>query len=252
MRRLRAEYWNPFIIKDKNDKEKGNGIEFENLVECLLCAIYGKQWTRTKKSHDDNRDFWIHLDECHIWAECKNYKNPIAMNILAPTLVMAQIYEVNEILFFSHSSINPFAKNKIMAFGEKCDKTVLFYDGENLEELIWLYRNQLPQKYSPLNFLDTSEDDSAFTPSVHVYFFRNAVSRVQAVAEVFQNYDEADTIYYNETFALTFCLTNSFQEDQIEVSIEFVDEGEDRFSFQYFYPSIIPENRQWYHVYLKR
>lgn len=252
MRRLRAEYWNPFIIKDKNDKEKGNGIEFENLVECLLCAIYGKQWTRTKKSHDDNRDFWIHLDECHIWAECKNYKNPIAMNILAPTLVMAQIYEVNEILFFSHSSINPFAKNKIMAFGEKCDKTVLFYDAENLEELIWLYRNQLPQKYSPLNFLDTSEDDSAFTPSVHVYFFRNAVSRVQAVTEVFQNYDEADTIYYNETFALTFCLTNSFQEDQIEVSIEFVDEGEDRFSFQYFYPSIIPENRQWYHVYLKR
>lgn len=247
MVRLRSEYWNTFV----NEDEKGNGEEFENLVEHLLIFIYGKQWTRTKKSHDKNRDFWIHLDEQHIWAECKNYKDSIAMNILAPTLVMAHIYEVNEILFFSRSNINPFAKSKIMAFGEKSNKTILFYDGENLEYLIWKYRTLFPPKYSPLNYLESNDLNPRFSPCVHVYFFRNAVSHVQEVAESFENYIDADVIYYNETFALTFCFENFLQDNSVEVCIEFMDEGEDRFSFQYFYPTIVPEKKQWYKAYLK-
>lgn len=251
MKKLKIEYWDTFIDKDENGNEKCNGEEFENLVECLLIAKYGKKWKRTKKSHDDNRDFWIHLDERHIWAECKNYKNSIAMNILAPSLVMAQIYEVNEIIFFSRSSINPFAKNKIMAFGEKSKKTILFYDGENLEDLIWKYRNQLPIKYSPLKYSEIIETESMISHFVHIYFFRNAVSHVQEVSETFETYINADVIYYNETFALTFCLENFLQEDNVEVLIEFMDEGIERFSFQYFYPTIVPESKQWYQTYLK-
>ena len=252
MKKLLSEYWNIFLDIDENGDEKGNGEEFECLVEYLLSAIYGKKWTRTKKSHDDNRDFWIHLDEQHIWAECKNYKDTIAMNVLAPTLVMAQIYEVNEILFFSRSKINRSAKDKILAFGEKTKKTILFYDGKNLEDLIWCYRLQLPEKYSPLKFLDEKPSAALDNSFVHVYFFRNAISNIQNATETFQNYENADTIYYNETFALTFCLMNSLQEDSVEVSIEFIDDGEDRFSFQYFYPTIVLENKQWYHAYLKK
>lgn len=251
MKKLKIDYWDKFIDKDENDKEKGNGNEFENLVEYLLIAKYGIKWKRTKKSHDNNRDFWIHLDEQHIWAECKNYKKSIAMNILAPSLVMAQIYEVNEIIFFSRSSINPFAKNKIMTFGEKSDKTILFYDGKNLENLIWTYRNQLPTKYSPLGYSEIIETDFTISHSVHMYFFRNAVSHVQEVSETFETYINADVIYYNETFALTFCLENFLQEDNVEVRIEFMDEGIERFSFQYFYPAIVPESKQWYQTYLK-
>lgn len=251
MGKLRSEYWDTFIDRDENGDEKGNGEEFEKLIHHLLNAMYNKEWTWTKKSHDDNRDFWIYLDEQHLWAECKNYKKSIAMSVLAPTLVMAQIYEVNEILFFSRSDINSFAKDKIMAFGEKSNKLILFYDGRRLEEIICRYQRQLPDIYSPAGFLETEENISSPYSFVHTYFFRNAVSNMQAVSETFENYVNADEIYYNETFALTFCLVNLFPENDVEVCIEFMDDEEERFSFEYFYPTIVPEKKQWYQAYLK-
>lgn len=252
MRKLRSEYWDYFTKKDEDGKIKGDGIKFEELVKCLLTAQYGREWTGTQKSHDDNRDFWIYFKDKHLWAECKNYKDSIAMNILAPTLVMAHVYEVNEILFFSRSSINSSAKNKILAFGEKSNKRILFFDGENLENLIWTYRDCITKEYSPLDFWEDTQPDSSTEPFVHLYFFKNAVSNVNAVAESFISYTSADTIYYNETFALTFFLTNNLPEDDVEIGIEFVDDGDDRFSFQYFNPTIAPEERQWYRASLKR
>ena len=95
MRKLRSEYWDYFTKKDEDGKIKGDGIKFEELVKCLLTAQYGREWVGTQKSHDDNRDFWIYFKEKHLWAECKNYKDSIAMDILAPTLVMAHVYEVD-------------------------------------------------------------------------------------------------------------------------------------------------------------
>lgn len=252
MRKLRSEYWDYFTKKDKDGKIKGDGIKFEGLVKCLLTAQYGKEWVGTQKSHDDNRDFWIYFKEKHLWAECKNYKDSIAMDILAPTLVMAHVYEVNEILFFSRSSINSSAKNKILAFGEKSNKTILFFDGENLDKLIWTYQDCISKEYSPLDFWEDIQPASTTEPFVHLYFFKNAISKVNAVADSFISYTNADTIYYNETFALIFFLTNNLPEDDIEIGIEFVDDGDDRFSFQYFYPTIVPEKRQWYRASLKR
>mgnify|MGYP001136250359 CR=1 FL=1 len=55
----------------------------------------------------------------------------------------------------------------------------------------------------------------------------------------------------NETFALTFCLLNPFQEDQVDVYIEFMDEDSNRFSFQYFDPTIKPENKGFYQILTK-
>lgn len=40
--------------------------------------------------------------------------------------------------------------------------------------------------------------------------------------------------------------------DQVDVYIEFMDEECDRFSFQYFYPTIKPEDKRWYHACLKK
>lgn len=139
MVKLSSLYWKKFVDIDENNNERGNGTEFEKLINSLLLAMYGEQWVPTKGSHDNNRDFWIHLSDQSIWAECKNYSKTIAMSTLAPTLVMAQIYEVNEILFFSRSKINRFAKNKILAFGEKVNKSIRFFDGEYLEDLIYTY-----------------------------------------------------------------------------------------------------------------
>lgn len=252
MKKISSSYWKKFIKKDCDGNEKGNGIEFENLINCLLVAMYKKKWKGTGGSHDNNRDFWLYSESQHLWAECKNYSNTIAMNILAPTLVMAQIYEVNEILFFSHSSINRFAKNKILAFGEKTNKIIRFFDGATLESLICSYASELPKKYSPVEYMRDSEMEKVDGSYVNVYFFQNAVSSVHHSLEEFQNYTSAVKIYYNETFALTFCLLNPFQEDQVDVYIEFMDEDSNRFSFQYFDPTIKPENKGWYHACLKK
>ena len=251
MKKLRSEYWDTFITIDNKGKPKGDGEKFEKLIDSLLLAKYGKRWNATKKSHDDNRDFWMYSDEQHIWTECKNYQKSIAMNILAPTLVMAQIYEVNEILFFSRSNINSSAKDKILAFGEKSGKNILFYDGENLESLIWRFRNQIPSQYSPMGYLEEDEKELSTVSPVNLYFYRSAVSNVQTVFESFENYINADTIHYNETFALTFCLLNPFYNENANIEIEFLDESEDRFYFQYFISEIISKRCQWYHVCLK-
>lgn len=252
MKKLSSTYWKKFIQIDKNGNKKGNGIEFENLVKCLLVSMYGKEWTVTGGSHDNNRDFWLYLENQHLWAECKNYSDTIAMNILAPTLVMAQIYEVNEILFFSRSTINRFAKNKILAFGEKTNKMILFFDGVSLENLICTYASELPKKYSPVKYMNDCKNAKIDSSVVNVYFFQNAISSVYQALDEFLNYTSAKKIYYNETFAMTFCLLNPFQEDQVDVYIEFMDEGNDRFSFQYFYPTIKPEDKGWYHACLKK
>ena len=183
MGKLRSEYWDSFTKTDQYGNIKGDGIKFEELVNCLLSAQYGEEWT--------------------------------------------------------------------LAFGEKSNKTILFYDGEKLEDLIWYYKDCLPQKYSPLEFGEDKQPDSADT-FVHLYFFKNAVSSMQTATESFMSYTSADTIYYNETFALTFCIVNCIPEDDVEIGIEFMNENEDRFSFQYFNPMILPEKRQWYHAYLKK
>ena len=116
MRKLKESYWNKFIQLDIKQKFKRNGILFEDLVECLLKIKYGCEWIRTSKSHDNNRDFYLTTSEFSYWAECKNYKDVIALDTIAPTLVMAQIFEVNKIIFFSYSDINFSAKNKIFSF----------------------------------------------------------------------------------------------------------------------------------------
>lgn len=250
MKKLLSDYWDQFIDVDNEGKSKGNGIKFEKLVSYLLSIMYGKQWKKTSGSHDNNRDFWIHLSEQSIWAECKNYQKTIAMDILAPTLVMAQIYEVNEILFFSRSKINNFAKNKITTFGEKTQKSIRFFDGENLENLICTYESKLPKKYSPSKYIITSKNKHTLC-SVDVYYLQNITRNIHDDNELFINYETIESIHYNETFALSFCITNNFNDEKVDISIEFIDEDTDRFLFQYFYPTI-HENKIWYSACLKK
>ena len=118
--------------------------------------MYGKKWRETGGSHDHNRDFWLHLSDQNLWAECKNYSNTISMNILAPTLVMAQIYEVNEIL---------------LAYGEKTHKTIRFFDGENIDELICSYASKLPARYSPIKYMSSCQSVIDKNSFINIYFF---------------------------------------------------------------------------------
>ena len=56
MKKISSAYWKKFINIDSDGNEKGNGIEFENLVNCLLVSMYRKKWVVTGGSHDNNRD----------------------------------------------------------------------------------------------------------------------------------------------------------------------------------------------------
>ena len=142
-------YWKRF--EKRNDKASDgivrDGRLFEDLVEHLMASMYGDGCKRTKTTHDFNRDFHIFIDGEEVWAECKNYKGSITMSVLAPTLVMAQVFDASTLLFFSVSRINDSAKRKILLFGEKCNKRVFFYDGEDLETLVKARNDDLPSNF---------------------------------------------------------------------------------------------------------
>ena len=48
MVKLSSLYWKKFVDTDENDNERGNGTEFEKLINSLLLAMYGEQWIPTK------------------------------------------------------------------------------------------------------------------------------------------------------------------------------------------------------------
>ena len=237
------QYWARFTKHIAEGKSRGDGISFENLVEKLLSAKYGTKWARTKKSHDHNRDFWLLLKDERIWAECKNYQNSIAMDVLAPTLVMAQVYDVNTILFFSRSSINRSAKNKILAFGEKASKQINFYDAENLEQLILAFQNRLPKKYRPS---DSCQPSNPTEIPADLYFSQEAITGVLETEEQFVDYKSAEHIRYNEVFGLSFFFSNPFANTPLKVRLSFAEESPDRFCFEYLNKDITAEKTVWF------
>ena len=238
MHRLNSEYWDKFKKMNKQGELVGDGLAFENLIEALLKAKYGISWNSTLKSHDNNRDFWLLLENEHLWAECKNYQDTIAMNVLAPTLVMAQIYQVNTILFFSRSQINRSAKEKILAYGEKSGKKILFYDGVCLEDLIWTYRDDLPERYRPsLHYLQ-EDKPAAFAK---IYFQQDAVPGIYTASDTIKKYENADIIHYNKNFALVFIVLNPFPSNQVQISIKFSHPNKNRYYYEYLSDRISPE-----------
>ena len=238
MHRLNSGYWDKFKKMNKQGELVGDGLAFEDLIEALLKAKYGISWNSTLKSHDNNRDFWLLLENEHLWAECKNYQDTIAMNVLAPTLVMAQIYQVNTILFFSRSQINRSAKEKILAYGEKSGKKILFYDGVCLEDLIWTYRDDLPERYRPsLHYLQ-EDKPAAFAK---IYFQQDAVPGIYTASDTIKKYENADIIHYNKNFALVFIVLNPFPSNQVQISIKFSHPNKNRYYYEYLSDRISPE-----------
>ena len=136
MRKLKESYWNKFKKRDKKGRDTRDGILFEDLVMELLKLKYPGEWTRTRKSHDDNRDFYLITNDSRIWAECKNYEQSIALDTIAPTLVMAQIYSANKIIFFSYSKINRMAHRKLYSFATSTQKQIEIFEEEQLDQLI--------------------------------------------------------------------------------------------------------------------
>lgn len=219
MRKLKESYWNKFIQLDIKQKFKRNGILFEDLVECLLKIKYGCEWIRTSKSHDNNRDFYLTTSEFSYWAECKNYKDVIALDTIAPTLVMAQIFEVNKIIFFSYSDINSSAKNKIFSFGEKTHKKIDIFSGNTLDELIIESSKFLPEKFQP-NEEDINSIGCPVPLEYKFYFIQTPILGVNIDDQNIISISAASKIVYNTVFEIAFICINNTLLDDYEIEIE--------------------------------
>lgn len=236
MMRAFEQYWNNFLKCDKYD-----GIAFEDLIEELLALMYGIKWKRTLPTHDGNRDFFLNLNNKTFWAECKNYREKISLKTLAPTLVMAQVCNANSILFFSRSEINPFAKEKITAYGCKTDKQIFFFDGELLEKIILKYNNSLPSIYQihVATIEDAENTNNIF--KVSEFFFPSLLSKLVTSEDDYKCYRDATSIHYNEIFSLLLVIANNGIE-KAEVAIFFAEDNRDRFYYEYLDKDISPES----------
>lgn len=144
MKYLTNEFWKSFNSKIPSKQ----GKKFEKLIKCILDAEYGKnQWVGTKDSWDGSKDFYYYNTNQNMWAECKNYSSSIGLKVVSPSLVMAQIYNVDVLLFFSYSPINENTKSKIVKYAEKTFLKVLFFDDIVLEKILFNHWSCIGKKF---------------------------------------------------------------------------------------------------------
>ena len=121
------------------------GILFEDLIEKLLVVMFPNEtWRRTIESHDGKRDFVYPKEESfpdQKWAECKNYSNNLSLNIIAPTLIMGAIENIESIFIFSYSPLNDNAIEGILNYSKTSKRKVELFDGNVLESLICKFHN---------------------------------------------------------------------------------------------------------------
>lgn len=149
---LTEKYWNYLNTKQTSNK----GICFENLVKKMLIAEYGKAiFQGTRDSWDGSKDFFYYSQQKKYWAECKNYASSINLNVLASTLIMAQLSEIDTILYYSYSAINVNTKAKLLLNASRKGKTIYFYDDTALEQKIFQYWDCIGEEFFP----DFSKND---------------------------------------------------------------------------------------------
>lgn len=140
--------WSQITRNKKNGEKqsKNKGILFEDLIEKLLSAMFPtEKWARTAESHDGKRDFFFPPEDYlpdQKWAECKNYDTHISLNVIAPTLIMGAIENVESIFFFSYSPLNDNAIEGLLRYSATSNRSIKIFDGRLLEGLICKYSNK--------------------------------------------------------------------------------------------------------------
>jgi len=126
--------------KDELYEIYNKGVRFEKLVKQLLSAEYGNiNFHETKGSWDGSKDFFYYSIQNKCWVECKNYLSRIDLKVLSSTLIMAQLSEIDTILYYSYSPINLNTKTKLLLNADKSGKRIFFYDDTVLEQKILQY-----------------------------------------------------------------------------------------------------------------
>jgi tetratricopeptide (TPR) repeat protein len=135
MRFLTPEHWVPFQQTDG----RFDGVKFEKLVATLLPELYPGEWTPTKYSWDGKKDFYQQRGAERRWAECKAYRDPISINVVSPTLIMALLDDARVILLFSYSRLNKNARLYLGQFASLTSRKIRIFDDEVLEDLILVH-----------------------------------------------------------------------------------------------------------------
>lgn len=230
-RLIDEKYWSLFI---KTDSETGatirDGHKFEELIECLLNLMYSNlTWEPTKMTHDGNKDFKAKNENEIYWAECKNYKTKIDLKILASTLVMAEIENVNSVLFFCYSEINNNTKAKLNSYSKSNQKSIYFFDGIILDQLILKYKEDiLPLFFPDLHEISMDNLATIIEPTALCYLERNPFLNGTPEFDI-QNLTELQDLKLGEIIGIHIIIINSNLSNSIKYSIELILPNSEKF-----------------------
>lgn len=221
---IKKEEYIDHKTNEKKIRYVHDGEKFEELVSDLLEKMYPDtgSWNPTATTHDGSRDYYTQIQDRLLWAECKNYSNNIALSTIAPTLVMAQVCNVDELLFFSSSPINENTKKKLCFYSHINKKVVKFYDGDVFEQLLFKYRTIL-DKY--LGSPDTKAPTDSAGYTVYQWLFKNPFLNNYKADYVFDK--EPLKLQYNDVFSISYAVINCDVQNPLEVIFTLDPAGED-------------------------
>ncbi len=223
-RLINEKYWSQFI---NVDSETGvtlhDGHKFEELIKYLLSLMYSNiEWEPTQMTHDGNKDFKAKNGEEIYWAECKNYKTKIDLKTLAATLVMAEIENVNSVYFFCYSEINNNTKTRLNSYSKSNQKSIFFFDGIILDQLILKYKDDILPRFFP----DLQEQISNIgistilsEPTALCYLERNPFFNGTPEFDM-QNLTELQDLKLGEIIGIHIIIINTDLDKPIKYSIE--------------------------------
>lgn len=207
-------------------KEKSSGTKFEGLIFRLLKHYFPDyEWHDTPVTHDGSKDFYAQKEEYVYWAECKNYSKRIALQTIAPTLIMAELCNADEIYFFSYSLINDNVKRKLCYYAYINHKKIRFYDDIALEQLIF-YNQFIYNKYFGSYTFSNVDFSKDAIPKVLYNCLRNPFLNYKK-DEVFFNKSELPEFRVNEIISLQICAINNNLLKSALITIKIEDTKDD-------------------------
>lgn len=201
--------WDNFLkIFSDEETYQGKGECFESLVQKILLKLFIKQninFKATKITHDGSKDFWaIDEEQKRWWAECKNHTSNLSMKTLSPTLLMAELYEIDYLLFFSYSKLNDNLLRKIGLYSNKHNKRVFIYDDIVLENIIV---SLFPDETKA--FLGFLPDITNHSPVVSTFYEKNPLL---FNANNFNGYYNVDKLITGEVYNINTIVLNRSQQ----------------------------------------
>lgn len=203
-----------------------DGHKFEDLTKDLLNKMYPEvtEWNATKETHDGSRDYFAQFSERLLWAECKNYGKNIALATIAPTLVMAQICNVDDLMFFSAAPINSATKKRLCYYAHINGKVVRFYDGDVLEQLLFKYEDVLEKYFGKVAFTPLKNEDD-FT--VFKWIQKNPFLNSKKDEYEFNQTPLSLKLKYNDILSISYAVINDSVNDSLDIELTLSEDCED-------------------------